>query len=432
MDSFGLLNAKGVKMSCLVKSKGPTSAEKKARRRAEEVVNKPHNRIVSGRAISDWVRRQEALRQWGYRSKLSSPGKRDRHLLYFIDPDNVADRSNGYNIARIHGVAEQAEADGCVAAALVSLTLPGRMHSGFKGHPNPSWDGSSPEQGREYMARVWDQVRYQLRKFKRVHGYKPYFYRAAEAHKDGTLHWHLVIFFRPGDELAVCQAFDKGYPSEDRGHARHRLKFDLCRHFEGAQSYIRKYVTKNTKGLSPGFKNQRVWRGLWGIRAFGTSLGLRCSLYNFLRRFPLPGVGSECPSELAAGVRLARANRMADVSAWADGVGLVLVYKDRVSFRGDPYKELVGIAAADSGEAWFKPRYTVSNTFQVIRYKDGSREFFNSLKYEIYENGRFGPALRLRPDDGGFEELTPDSHYTIEQDRYEWAADNPDDPDDTG
>ncbi|MHB1766502.1 MAG: replication endonuclease, partial [Phycisphaerae bacterium] len=282
-----------------------TPAEKKARRRAEERKNKPRCGIVSNHATADWSRRQERLILWGYGSKIVCPGKPDRHLLPFIHPDKVAHRSNGYNIARIHGIADMAKADECIAAALLTLTLPGRMHSAYKGYPNPLWDGSTPEDGRLYFASVTKNIR---QRFKRLHrkgviAYIPWFYRAMEAHKDGTPHQHWVIFFRPGDELLIFQAIDAAYKAEDRDHARRRIKFETCRHFEGAQSYIRKYVTKNTKGLSPGFKNQRVWRSLWGIRAFGTSLGLRAGIYNLLRRFLPPGTGSDCPGELETGVR---------------------------------------------------------------------------------------------------------------------------------
>lgn len=408
-----------------------TPAEKKALRRAEEVVNKPRCCIVSNHGTASWVRRQEALRLWGYRSKISCAGKPDRHLLGFVDPDRGVNRSNGYNIARVHGVADLASADGCTCAALVTLTLPGRMHSGFKGHPNPAWDGSTPLDGREYLAVVARNIRGGFKRLFRVLGYRPWFYRATEAHKDGTPHQHWVIFFRPGDDLVVCQAIDRAYKAEGRHHGRRRIKFENCRHFEGAQSYARKYVTKNTKGLSPGFKKQRVWRCIWGIRAFGTSLGLRAGVYNLLRRFQLPGVGGDCPAELAVGVRLARANKMAEASLWADGAGLSLVYEDRVSHRGDPYKALVGMVQAGSGEAWFKPRWVVGDVFRFVRYGDGSRAVYNSLAHEEFDNGRFGRSLRVRPDDGGFEELPSEFHRDIHQERYEWG-DNTDDSDDTG
>ncbi|MHB1766567.1 MAG: replication endonuclease, partial [Phycisphaerae bacterium] len=199
-----------------------TPAEKKARRRAEERKNKPRCGIVSNHATADWSRRQERLILWGYRSKIACPGKPDRHLLPFVDPEKMAHRCNGYNIARIHGIADMAKADGCIAAALLTLTLPGRMHSAYKGHPNPLWDGSTPEDGRLYFASVTKNIR---QRFKRLHragviAYVPWFYRAMEAHKDGTPHQHWAIFFRPGDELLILQAIDAAYKAEDRDHAR--------------------------------------------------------------------------------------------------------------------------------------------------------------------------------------------------------------------
>ena len=416
-----------------------TPAEKKARRRAEERKNKPRCRIVSDHAAADWSRRQELLKIWGYRSKIVCPGKPDRHLLPLIHPDKVAHRSNGYNIARIHGIADMAKADDCIAAALLTLTLPGRMHSGYKGHPNPLWDGSTPEDGRLKFANVAKNIRQRFKRLRRkgVIAYVPWFYRAMESHKDGTPHQHWVIFFRPGDDLLILQTIDAAYKPEDRDHARRRIKFETCRHFEGAQSYIRKYVTKNTKGLSPGFKNQRVWRSIWGIRAFGTSLGLRAGIYKLLRRFlPLAATGTDCPAVLETGVLAARANKMCQASRWADETGLKLVYEDRISFRGEPYKTIVGMVKTDSGEAWFKPKWKIEPVFrEAVVIVDGNRYtyLYNTL-YEVAENG-LGPRRRcvdgeiVVPGDV-FEELEPEWIFDPEQEAYEFAEHNPDDPDD--
>ncbi len=418
-----------------------TPAEKKARRRAEERKNKPRCGIVSNHATADWGRRQERLILWGYRSKIVCPGKPDRHLLPFIHPEKRAHRSNGYNIARIHGIADMAKADECIAAALLTLTLPGRMHSGYKGHPNPLWDGSTPEDGRLYFAAVTKNIRQRLKRLRKA-GVFVYFYRAMEAHKDGTPHQHWVIFFRPGNELLVFQAIDAAYKAEDRDHARRRIKFETCRHFEGAQSYIRKYVTKNTKGLSPGFKNQRVWRSVWGIRAFGTSLGLRAGIYNLLRRFLPPGTGSDCPVELETGVRAAQANRMCEASRWADSIGLRLVYEDRISFRGDPYKAVIGMVETQWGEAWFKPKWTIESVFKEVVFKvrgEVFREEYNTLLQEVVDNPHCVPPLQHKRVDGKqvipadvFEELSPEWEMDWDKHNFEWADVNPDDPDDTG
>ena len=419
-----------------------TPAEKKARRRAEERKNKPRCGIVSDHATADWGRRQERLKCWGYRSKIVCPGKPDRHLLPLVHPDKVAHRSNGYNIARIHGIADMAKADDCIAAALLTMTLPGRMHSAYKGHPNELWDGSTPEDGRLYFAAVTKNIRQRFKRLRQrgVLAYIPWFYRAMEAHKDGTPHQHWVIFLRPGDEVLILQAIDAAYKPEDRDHARRRIKFEACRHFEGAQSYIRKYVTKNTKGLSPGFKNQRVWRSVWGIRAFGTSLGLRAGIYKLLRRFLPPGTGSDCPAELETGVRAARANRMCEASRWADEMGLRLVYEDRISFRGDPYKAVIGMVKTDSGEVWLKPKWEIESVFSEVVFQVNGETFrkqYNTLLQEVTDSPYCIPPLRAKVIDGKpiiprdvFEELPESWEFDWEKDAVEWSDVDPDDPDD--
>ena len=416
-----------------------TASERKAWRRREEMCRKAPWEMVSDRGIGDWGERQKRLVIFGYRSKIVCPGKPDRHLLPFVDPEKVAHRANGYNIARIHGIADKAKADGCIAAALLTLTLPGRMHSGLKGFANPLWDGSTPEDGRLAFARIARNIRQRLKRLgaSGVLGYVPWFYRAMESHKDGTPHQHWVIFFRPGDAEIVSAAIDAAYPGEDRAHERRRIKFEICRHFDGAQSYIRKYVTKNTKGLSPGFKRQRVWRNIWGVRCFGTSLGLRAGIYKLLRRYLAPGQGSDCPGELAAGVRLARGNEMAAASLWADGVGLKLVYEDRLSFRGDWYKAVVGMVDTNTGESWLKPRWTVEPVFrEVVVEIDGRkhRYVYNSLYQQPAGEGGCGAWPRcvdgkiVVPGDV-FEELDPEWMFDPEKEAYEFAEHNPDDPD---
>lgn len=416
-----------------------TPAQKKARRRAEECKNKPRCGIVSDHAAAEWNYRREQLILWGYKSKIVCPGKPDRHLLPLVHPEKVAHRSNGYNIARIHGIADMAYADGCTAAALLTLTLPGRMHSAYRGHENPLWDGSTPEDGRLHLAAVAKNIRQRLKRLFQKGGIAciPWFYRAMEAHKDGTPHQHWVLFFRPGDELSILQAIEAAYKAEDRDHARRRIRFDLCRHFQGAQSYIRKYVTKNTKGISPGFKHQLVWRSIWGIRAFGTSLGLRAGIYKLLRRF-LPG--SDCPAELEAGVVSARANNMCQASRWADATGLKLVYEDRISFRGEPYKAVVGMARTDTGEVWLKPRWNIEPVFKEVEFKANGetlREQYNSLLQEVTDNPYCIPPLQAKVIDGEpvnpgevFEELPEAWEFDWDKHNYEWADVNPDDPDD--
>ena len=346
-----------------------TPAAAKARRRKEETQYKQPYEIVSDQSIQFWLKRQRAMIFVGYSNKVTRytpEGQIQRQMLHYIHPDKQAHRSNGYNIARIHGIADMAQADECTAAALLTLTLPGRMHSSYRGYPNPLWDYSTPEDGHMYFTTVTKNIRQRLERLHAAGKIQrlPKFYRAMEAHKDGTPHQHWVIFYHPDDQETVKRAIHAAYKPEDKAHGRRRITFEVCRHLQGAQSYIRKYVTKNTKGLSPGFKNQRVWRSIWGIRAFGTSQGLRAGVYNQLRRFLPPGEKSDCPPELADGVTLARANKMADTSRWADETGTKLLYEPRRSFRNTTYRAIAGLIDSTTGEVWVKPRWNIEPVFR--------------------------------------------------------------------
>lgn len=378
-----------------VRRKRETPAERKARRRAYEKQFKPPCRIVSQGACEEFQEYQAKMRNLGRRSKLTCPGKPDMHFLPFVDPDIKAHRCNGYNISLIHGISDLTVFLGLTGSALLTLTCPGRMHSGYRGFPNPLWDGSQPSDQKEYLDSVWKNIR---QNWKRK-GLEVRVYRAAEAHKDGTLHWHILLFFAPGKYDEVKQVIEETYHAEDRNHERHRIKIEEARSRDGAQSYIGKYVRKNTKGISPGYMQQCVWRNFHGIRAFATSRGLKPGIYNHFRRFPLPGPGSDCPPSLADGVVAARSNRMYEASQFADVMGLRLRYEDRISFRGTHYKAPVGIMSDITGECWDKPRWTIV---------DMSPEDLEAL----------GPP-------------TPVDQFDLQRLEAAWADTNPDDPDDT-
>lgn len=84
------------------------------------------------------------------------------------------------------------------AGEFITLTCPSRyhqtLHAGgsnpkFDGS-NPKFDGSTPAQAADYLSRVWARIRADLSR----QNIKPYGFRVAEPHHDGTPHWHILLF----------------------------------------------------------------------------------------------------------------------------------------------------------------------------------------------------------------------------------------------
>ena len=383
-----------------------TPAQKKVRRRAYERKVKPHDRMISDWAIEQWSDGQSRLITFGYEHKLTSPGVPDKRLWPCVDPERKRIRANGSNIAKIHAVADQALAAGCTAAVLVTITCPGRFHPSYRGRVNSHWDGSTPLDGCEYLRADWKNIRQRMQRSQQAGIIGPVtWYRAREPHKDGTPHDHVLVMFRPEEADRIRAIFESPLKGEeDHWYYVHGIKWERSRNRQGAQSYIRKYVTKNTKGLSPGYRRNAIYRWMWGIRAFAVSQGLRATVYNLLRGYDPSSVSTKPPPELLEGVLLARANKMFETSQWADAHGIRCYYEPTVSFRGTKYKALRGLRDMTTGELWPRRQWKIVPDTDI---KQTLEEFISTVVHS-----------------------SMDDDLLWERERYDLAKDNLEDPDD--
>ncbi|QXG31678.1 replication endonuclease [Pseudomonas viridiflava] len=113
-------------------------------------------------------------------------------------------------------------------------------------HPNPvkgkcSYDSSLGVKGsHSYILAAWARVRALLNKWGLKSGIDRYFgFRTAETHKDGSVHWHLLVFAAPGVTQLVIDASMEHFPHYGQ------MKVEIGdSNIGSASSYIFKYLAK--------------------------------------------------------------------------------------------------------------------------------------------------------------------------------------------
>lgn len=221
-------------------------------------------------------------------------------------------------MARIFGFERIADDLGHVAE-FYTLTCPSRMHARLSksGESNPKYDGTTPKAAQAYLTRQWARIRAELKR----QGILIYGFRIVEPHKDGTPHWHLLLFLPPESIEQVRTIFLHYALQEDgdeEGALEHRFTGKPIDKAKGsAIGYIAKYVSKNIDGYAieeadgqdAKSKAERViaWASTWGIRQFQQFGGAPVTLWRELRR---------ASANIPAGI-LQEAFEAADNGDWA-------------------------------------------------------------------------------------------------------------------
>lgn len=270
-------------------------------------------------------------------------------------------------MVRVHGFEKYSKTRGDQAVFL-TITCPSRFHAVLSesGEVNPQYDASTPRDGQNYLRCVWNRIRAKLHR----QDMRPYGFRVAEPHHDGTPHWHLLLFCKPEQMkslISICQAYALLENPEEYGADKYRFKAEMIDPKKGtATGYIAKYISKNIDGygLSPeefGEQPQSTaedvqsWAKAWGIRQFQQIGGPPVTVWRELRkiRTPIPD------SEILENARLA-----ADERGWSEFIQLmggidcrrsdltINLYKawcDREGIYGEPVGELIfGVCAGEA------------------------------------------------------------------------------------
>lgn len=121
-------------------------------------------------------------------------------------------------------------------------------------HPNPlkgkcSYDSKLGVKGsHSYISSAWARIRSLLNKWRIKAGMNSYFgIRTAETHKDGSIHWHLLVFVADEVSQPFIDASKEHFPNHSQ------LKIEAGDRSRGsASSYIFKYLAK---GFDPSISN---------------------------------------------------------------------------------------------------------------------------------------------------------------------------------
>lgn len=154
----------------------------------------------------------------------------------------------------------------------ITLTAPSRFHrmvkitkgdKVIKVVSNKNYAGLTPRDTQHYLSSVWARIQAKLSRAK----IKPYGFRIAEPHHDGTPHWHFLLFSSAENIQAITSIFQeyalKDSPDE-KGAKEHRLKIEVIKtgvnprtgHEYSATGYLIKYICKNIDGY--GVDNRQV------------------------------------------------------------------------------------------------------------------------------------------------------------------------------
>lgn len=268
--------------------------------RAIGAVHKKAHAYVSASSLMEWQEQRRKNRDFFKSHELVDEDGNVSSLEDMINKStsNPAIRRHEL-MARMAGVELVAQQRGDVGIFL-TITCPSAYHSNIQsGHHNAKWNHTTVAQAQQYLCRVWNRATAKLKR----ENIRPYGFRVAEPHHDGTPHWHALLFMPQAEVKATTAILREYFIKEDRAElgrntgARFKSK-KMDPRKGSATAYIAKYISKNIDGhalagelddesgkpLSETAKYAMAWASLHRIRQFQPMGQPPVTVYRELRK----------------------------------------------------------------------------------------------------------------------------------------------------
>jgi hypothetical protein len=232
------------------------------------------------RANEIWAKNYEAIR-------MDNPGQ----VIGMPSPKQHHKRQYAEILATAKGLGDLADAAG-MTPWLITVTVPEHMHptttAGMAGRvrrANQAWDQSTPRDVMRWLTNRWQRLRSALNR----RSIQTYWLRATEPHKDGTPHYHLVMWAEdqhwPEIRRLFRHYFEAGAAASQARQKRGVQVERVMGGTAGAVAYATSYIAKGTDGISGEegeAERMRAWRRTWNVRAFEFS-ERKATLWRMLR-----------------------------------------------------------------------------------------------------------------------------------------------------
>jgi hypothetical protein len=268
--------------------------------RAVGAVHRKAHAYVSASSLVEWQEQRRKNREFFKSHELVDEDGNVSSLEDMINKStsNPAIRRHEL-MARMAGVELVAQQRGDVGIFL-TITCPSKYHSNVEsGHHNGKWNHTTVAQAQRYLCRVWNRATAKLKR----EDLRPYGFRVAEPHHDGTPHWHALLFMPQAEVKATVAILRAYFIAEDRDElgrntgARFKSK-KMDPRKGSATAYIAKYISKNIDGhalagelddetgkpLNETAKYAMAWASLHRIRQFQPLGQPPVSVYRELRK----------------------------------------------------------------------------------------------------------------------------------------------------
>ncbi|HDR2618771.1 TPA: replication endonuclease [Enterobacter asburiae] len=268
--------------------------------RAVGAVHRKAHAYVSASSLVEWQEQRRKNREFFKSHELVDEDGNVSSLEDMINKStsNPAIRRHEL-MARMAGVELVAQQRGDVGIFL-TITCPSKYHSNVEsGHHNSKWNHTTVAQAQRYLCRVWNRATAKLKR----EDLRPYGFRVAEPHHDGTPHWHALLFMPQAEVKATVAILRAYFIAEDRDElgrntgARFKSK-KMDPRKGSATAYIAKYISKNIDGhalagelddetgkpLNETARYAMAWASLHRIRQFQPLGQPPVSVYRELRK----------------------------------------------------------------------------------------------------------------------------------------------------